>query len=57
MEFRSKFNRKPDPKNRINDIEALKTLSKIVLNNLNVPEDKIPNTVFRYYFKIKYNGN
>ncbi|KAK6620443.1 hypothetical protein RUM44_006844 [Polyplax serrata] len=50
MEFRSKFNRKPDPKHRQADVEKLLSLSKTVLDRLNVPAEKIPLTIFNNLF-------
>lgn len=50
LEFRTKYERDPDPKTRDNDIHVLKDLAKTVLNNLGIPEDKIPETIFSQVF-------
>ncbi|KAL0268214.1 UNVERIFIED_CONTAM: hypothetical protein PYX00_010241 [Menopon gallinae] len=50
LEFREKYHRDPDPKYRNSDIQALKNLRQEVLNNLQVPENKIPDSILGQLF-------
>lgn len=46
QEFKKKLNRNPDRQQRASDLEILKQISQTVLEELSVPADSIPDSIF-----------